>query len=208
MSVDDDIQKLREYILLAERLQDRIEAQGTKRIVEKLSDTLRSTMISYTNERKSEQELQRKLEEFYKYFDSREQAEKYLQAGAKIPPPSRYAPVINSAASVLFGFAACFAACFSREISKTFLRKKDIYRKISDNSSKRLKLEKETERINNKTMRTLSQNEFAAARLIDQMRERVYIDDDAAYRITKQPELLVYALLDNIRQKYAPDMEE
>lgn len=207
MSEDNRLQKMQEYILLADRLQDRIDDPDTRHTVGEIGNILKEAIAFETRAEKSMQEHQKRKEEFYKKFDTREEAEDYIRKNSNNRIPG-YAPYINSIAANAYGFAACIAACFSREASKVFLMKKDIYNKISKNKTEIIKLNKEIKQKADATIKKMSENEFAEARLLDDIKQndKFIIAEDAEYDLIKQPELLVYAILDSIKQEHAPEL--
>ncbi len=207
MTEDRDLSTMSKYVLLADRLQDRIDNQQTKEAVAEMGHILKETIVNHKHVQKNMQELERRKEEFYKRFDTKEEAEECMRKNAKIQH-SVFEPYVASASAALFGFYACLAACFSREVSKAFLRKKDYYNKLGRNVAKIIKLDKEVKQLQDLTIRQLAKNEFKEAELIDTVREKAYVDDETAYDIVKQPELLIYALLENMKNKYAPDLEK
>jgi len=205
MSEDNRLQKMREYILLADKLQDRIDNPNTRHNVAELGHILKEALVLGAKAQKSRQESERKKEDFYKLFDTKEEAEERLRKPKKQIPSCE--PYITSAAAKAYGFAACIAACFSRDISKLLLRKKDLYYKISKNIADTIKLNKESKQLDDATIQLASKREFAEARFIDNIRKNGgIIDDEAEYALVKQPELLVYAILDNLKGEYAPEL--
>ena len=197
---------MREYILLADRLQDRIDDPDTRHNVAELGHTLKEALVLKTKSKKCEEDNQRRKEEFYQKFDTAEEADEFMRNSLNKEVPT-YQPYLDSAKGFGYGLAACIAACFSRDASKILLRKKDIYKKISEVLTETIKIQKESKQIENSTIRQLSENEFDEARFIDNLRKKgCSIPDEVEYELVKKPELLVYAILNELKDKYAPEL--
>ena len=83
----------------------------------------------------------------------------------------------------------------------------DLYNKISRNVAETIQLNRETQKLDEMTIRNMSELEFKEARFIDSLRKKgCNIDDEAEYVLAKEPELLVYAILENLKGTYAPEL--
>ena len=206
MSEDDRIQRMREYVILADRLLDRIEDSDDRKYVAEFSHNLKEMIVKQTELQREFQELQMREEEFYKKFKTKEEAEEF-DRGYSSRKVKKYAPYLDSAIAKAYGFAACIAACFSREDSKNLLRNKDSYKEASKLEIKLLQKQKRAKKDADEVIRKTSEREFAEARQIDELRKQFTISDDVAYEICKEPELVSYIIINRLKDRYAPDME-
>lgn|GEM_PF-3337375 len=204
------IQEMKEYILLADKLQDRIDNPNVKKAISMCSKDLEGSVMVLELTQKTLQKFDSVMAEADQVL-----AEIPEEKTDKIEYSSEYEPYIASAKAKAYGFASYIAACFSRESSKSFLKKKDEYNQRSKDLVRLIQIHRGTKRLQghlkrlqDHSIRMASKREFAEARALENFRKKlpIPIDDDIAYDMINQPELFIYAVLENIKEEYAPEL--
>lgn len=204
---------LKYFIDLGRKLESVIEDSQDIEAVQTSLNSLEAFLTDYQKLIKADDKYQKSVEEQkarrelwlsdYSYlYGSREKAEEFYDT--PIEDPLKKARV-ESIEAFLYGSIAWISAPFSRKISKRFLELRNSFKRSAQAYMRlynaNVSLEKANVRVRN--LYLIHKKEFEEAKTASFL-EKMGADEKVTYDILQKPELLQYAVLEEIKDKYVP----